>query len=129
MYCPGYARKMLEIIERSEHTKIWSYTRSGRVPTIAPVPKDIAALPNMQPWLSADAETGSPGEVPEGARVAWMQTDVDEDTGESDLVFLDHPLRKLKLPLHVLEKARPKETPEGTKKGTTCATCRYCRTG
>ncbi|MBP3955465.1 hypothetical protein J8F10_09240 [Gemmata sp. G18] len=128
VYSPGYARKMLDIIERSEHTKFWGYTRSWSVPTIAPVLKDIAALPNMQLWLSADAETGYPDEVPEGARVAWMQTDVEEDTREADLVFLDHPLRKLTLPLAVLEKACPTETPEGKKKGTTCATCRYCWT-
>jgi hypothetical protein len=55
-------------------------------------------------------------------------TDVDEDTGESDLVFLGHPVRKLSLPLHVLEKACHTETPEGKKEGTTCATCRYCWT-
>lgn len=128
IYCPGYARKMLDIIERSEHTKFWGYTRSWRVPTIAPVLKDIAAMPNMQLWLSADAETGYPDEMPEGSRVAWMQTDVDEDTGEAELVFLDHPLRKLSLSLTVLEKVCPTETPEGKKKGTTCATCRYCWT-
>jgi hypothetical protein len=82
----------------------------------------------MQLWLSADTETGYPDEVPERARVAWMQTDVDEDTGEAELVFLDHPLRKLTLPLTVLEKACPTETPEGKKKGITCATCQFCWT-
>lgn len=126
IYSPGYAKKMLEVIERSQHTSFWGYTRSWRVPTIAPVLKDIAAQPNMKLWLSTDAETGSPAEVPEGARVAWMQTDVDEDVGQAELVFLDHPLRKLSIPLNVLDKVCPTETPEGKKKGTTCATCRYC---
>lgn len=128
IYSPGYARKMLDIIERSPHTSFWGYTRSWRVEAILPVLKDISQLPNMQLWLSADAETGYPAEVPEGARVAWMQTDVDEDTGEAELVFLDHPLRKLTLPLNVLDKVCPTETPEGKRKGTTCATCRFCWT-
>ncbi len=129
IYCPSYAKKMLDVIGRSQHTTFWGYTRSWRVPAIYPVLKDIAAQPNMRLWLSADAETGHPDEVPEGARVAWMQTDVDEDVGEADLVFLDHPLRKLSLPLTVLENVCPAETPEGKKQGVTCATCRYCWTG
>ncbi|QEL14742.1 hypothetical protein PX52LOC_01636 [Limnoglobus roseus] len=128
IYCPAYARKMLDVMVRSPHTSFWCYTRSWRVPTISLILKELSLVPNMKLWLSADAETGYPDEVPENARVAWMQTSVDEDVGDSDLVFLDHPLRKLTLPLHVLEKACPTETPEGKKKGTTCATCRYCWT-
>lgn len=126
IYSPGYAKKMLDVIERSSHTSFWAYTRSWRIPTIAPILKEISLMPNMKLWLSADTETGYPDEVPENARVAWMQTQAEEEMGEADLVFLDHPLRKQPIPLTVLEKVCPAETPEGKKRGTTCATCRYC---
>ena len=45
-------------------------------------------MPNAKVWFSADAETGYPAELPENVRVAWMTTDVEEDTEEADLVFL-----------------------------------------
>jgi hypothetical protein len=57
---------------------------------------------------------------------ARVQTDVDDDTEDADLVFLDHPLRKQPIPLTVLEKACSTETPKGKAKGTTCATCGIC---
>ena len=123
VYSPGYARKMLDIIRRSEHCTFWFYTRSWRVPAILPVLRDISVLPNCKVWLSADAETGYPPDVPEGARVAWMQTEEEDGCEDADLVFLDRPLRKFEL---ALANVCPAETPEGKKKGTTCATCRTC---
>jgi len=70
---------------------------------------------------------GYPDEVPENVRVAFMQTEMDDDTEDADLVFLDHPLRKQ--PLAVLDKVCSAETPKGRERGTTCATCRLCWTG
>lgn len=126
VYSPTYARKMLEVIGRSEHTTFWFYTRSWRVPPIFPVLKAISALPNCKVWFSADCETGYPPEVPENVRVAWMQTEEDEDAEAAELIFLLPHLRRVKLPLPMLGTVCPAETPEGKEKGTTCATCRIC---
>jgi hypothetical protein len=126
VYSPAFARKMLEVMARSQHTQFWLYTRSYRVPTIYPILKAMAALQNCKLWFSVDSETGYPAEVPENVRVAFMQTDVDDDMEDADLVFLDHPLRKQPIPLFVLEKACPAETPKGKERGTTCATCARC---
>lgn len=125
LFSPGYARKVLDIITRSEHCTFWFYTRSWRVPAIFEVISDISKLSNCKVWLSADSETGYPPEVPEGCRVAWMQTDVEDGCEEADLVFLNHPLRKLSLPM---ANVCPTETPAGKQKGTTCATCAKCWT-
>jgi hypothetical protein len=129
LYSPGYARKLLEIISRSPHCTFWFYTRSWCVPTIFPLIAAISVLPNCKVWLSVDAETGYPPDVPETCRVAFMQTGVDDDMEAADLVFLDHPLRKQAIPLTVLDKVCPAETPKGKERGTTCATCRTCWTG
>lgn len=126
IYSPAYARKMLEVIGRSRHCTFWFYTRSWRVPTIFPVIRAISIMPNCKVWLSADSETGYPDEVPEGCRVAWMQTDELDGCEDADLVFLDRPLRKVTLPM---AQVCPAETPLGKERGTTCATCRTCWTG
>ena len=128
IYSPAYARKMLEIVGRSLHTTFWLYTRSWRVNAIYPLLRAISIMPNMKLWFSADAETGYPDNVPEGTRVAWMQTEADDDVENADLVFLDHPLRRKSIPLSVIDKVCPTETPEGRKRGVTCATCRVCWT-
>lgn len=126
IFSPAYARKLLEIIGRSSHTTFWAYTRSWRVKTIFPILKAISIMPNMKLWMSADAETGYPPEVPQGVRVAWMMTQEQEEAELADLLFLDHPLRKVRLPLAILDKVCPTETPEGKAKGVTCATCQLC---
>jgi Gene product 88 len=128
IFSPAYARKILEIVRRSTHTSFWLYTRSWRVKNIAPVINDLSLLPNMKLWMSADSETGYPDFVPEGARVAWMKTEEEEDVERSDLIFLDHPLRRKTIPLTIIDKVCPTETPEGHAKGISCATCRYCWT-
>lgn len=129
VYSPAYARKMLEIIGRSSHTTFWFYTRSWRVPTIFPLLKAVSIMPNAKVWFSADTETGLPTDVPEGVRVAWMTTDLEDDTEDADLAFLLPSLRKQVIPLPMLRKVCPTETPEGKERGTSCATCRRCWTG
>jgi hypothetical protein len=126
VYSPTYARKMLDVIGRSEHTTFWFYTRSWRVPTIFPLLKAISFKPNCKVWFSADAETGRPVEVPEGVRVAWMQTEEGEDTQASELIFLLPKLRTERIALPLVGTVCPPETPQGKARGTTCATCRRC---
>lgn len=125
-YARGYASKALTVMEMSAHCTFWAYTRSWRVPAIVPVVREMSALPNCRVWLSADSETGYPPDVPDGGRVAWMQTDEVDGCEDADLVFLDRPLRKLDLPLG---NVCPAETPLGKTRGTTCATCQKCWTG
>lgn len=124
VYSPTYARKLLEVMSRTDHTTFWFYTRSWRVETIFPLLKAMSFLKNCKVWFSADCETGYPPEVPENVRVAWMQTEEDEDTQASELIFRVPELRRTPLPL--LGTVCPPETPEGKKKGVTCATCRLC---
>ena len=126
VYSPTYARKMLEVMSRSDHTTFWFYTRSWRVETIFPLLKAISFLPNCKVWFSADCETGFPPEVPTNVRVAWMATEEDEDTQDAELVFLDPPLRTQRFTLPLVGTVCPTELPDGNPKGTTCATCRLC---
>jgi hypothetical protein len=126
VFSPTYGRKILEVIGRSEHTQFWIYSRSWRTPTIFPSLKAISAMPNCRVWFSADAETGYPDEVPENVRVCWMQTEEDEDTQDSDLIFRLPSLRKKLIPLPMVGVVCPAELPEGKERGTTCATCRFC---
>lgn len=126
IYSPGYARKVLQIVGRSSHTTFWLYTRSWRVKAIFPNIKTISLMPNMKLWLSCDAETGYAPAVPLGARIAWMQTEPWEDVEKADLLFLDKPVQKERLPLPIAQNVCPTDIPEGKQKGVICATCRTC---
>lgn len=126
VYSPDYARKLLAIVKGSPHTRHWIYSRSWRISRIERVLCELAKQPNMAVWYSCDSETGLPAKLPPNVRVAWMQTEMDEEVPEGiDLLFLDMPLRrKIELPL-----AAPvceQETVEGKARGVTCATCRVC---
>ncbi len=123
---PAYARKMLEIMGQSQHTSFWAYTRSWRVKAIYPILKAMSFMPNMKLWFSVDAETGYPEEIPQGVRLAYLQADAEEEAEDADLVFLDRPLRAERLPLAVLSKVCPTDTPAGKHRGVTCATCQFC---
>ena len=68
VYSPTYARKMLEVMARSQHTSFWCYTRSWRVPAIYPILEAMAALKNCKLWFSVDSETGYPADVPANVR-------------------------------------------------------------
>jgi hypothetical protein len=81
-------------------------------------------LPNVKVWYSADEETGVPANLPQGVRVAWMQTELDDEPEEVDLIFRVPSLRKMPLPLAVT--VCPTETPTGKERGTTCSTCQLC---
>ena len=124
IFSPGYARKMIDIMKQSEHTRFFAYTRSWSVRTIEPLLREMADLDNLSLFFSADNETGMPADVPEKVRVAWMQVDESDDVEQADLVFRDKPLRSL--PVTTTVKVCPTETVEGRQKGTTCATCGFC---
>ncbi|QEG30197.1 hypothetical protein GobsT_50000 [Gemmata obscuriglobus] len=125
LYSPGYARKWLEIVTNCPRTKFWLYTRSWRIPGILEVLAELAKLPNLAVWFSADEETGYPPTVPEGVRVAWLM-DSDEEPEAADLIFLNHPLRYQDDKRIKLDLICPTETESGRKKGTSCSTCQFC---
>jgi hypothetical protein len=53
-----------------------------------------------------------------------MQTEVDDEPAEADLMFRLPKLRKMLLPLAAT--VCPTETREGKERGTTCSTCQLC---
>ena len=124
VYSPTYARKMYEVMEQSPQCSFFLYSRSWRVEKIEPHLRAMSFLPNCKVWYSADTETGMPSNLPEGVRVAWMQTELDDEPADADLIFRVQSLRKMPLPLAV--PVCPQELPEGKAKGTTCSTCKIC---
>ena len=124
IYSPAYAAKLFEVMKESPQCSFFLYTRSWRVGTIEPHIRSMTFLPNAKIWYSADEETGVPADVPEKVRVAWMQTEVDDEPAEANLIFRVKRLRKMPLPLAVT--VCPTETPAGKERGTTCSTCQLC---
>lgn len=123
VFSPEYARQILKVAQDSPGTLMWMYTRSWSIPKIAEVLWEIAACENFSLWLSADDETGYPPHVPEGVRVAWMQTD--ESPEEVDLIFATREVRKDRSRIN-LDLVCPTELDEGKRAGTTCCTCQFC---
>lgn len=123
IYSPAYARKIKAVAEATPSTAFMLYTRTWRIEPIAEVLWEIAALPNVCVWLSADDETGYPLLVPEGVRVAWMQTG--ESPAQADLVFATREVRKERSRIN-LDLLCPTETIEGKRAGTTCSSCQFC---
>ncbi len=125
-YDAAYTRKWLAIVRACPHTRFFAYTRSYRVPSIAPVLAELAELENMRLWASADAETGYPADLPPGVRVAWMQVDAAEEVPPVDLVFRDYPLRKDRQTRVSLSVVCPVDTPQGKERHVNCGVCRWC---
>jgi hypothetical protein len=93
-YSPTYARKWLQIMQRSPRVRFYFYTRAWRVPAIRTVIEEMAALPNCVVWYSCDRETGVPADVPAPVRLAWLATsDDDAPPAGLDLMFRVRRLR------------------------------------
>jgi hypothetical protein len=122
----AYARAWVRIFRACPQTRFYAYTRSWRVPEIAPVLGQMAQLRNVRLWYSADRETGVPPSVPQGVRVAWLEDGEGHADPDADLVFVVRRLRRaassrLELPLIC-----PHETPQGREAEVTCTTCGRC---
>lgn len=124
VYSPAYAIKLFTVMKESPQCSFFLYTRSWRVKTIEPHLRAMSFLPNARIWYSADHETGTSPNLPESVRVAWMQTELDDEPADADLVFRLPKLRRMPLPLAAT--VCPTETPEGRARGTTCSTCQFC---
>ena len=96
------------VARRCPRTTCYAYTRSWRVPTIAPALAELAGLRNVRLWFSRDAETEPPSDIPTGVRVAYLQTDRDE-LPIGDLVFRIRPLRSQSHPRLPLSPVCPTE--------------------
>jgi hypothetical protein len=108
----------------AEYAEKWlAVTRSWRVPEIAAVLEQMAALRCCQAWYSIDHETGVPERVPPGVRVAYLQVNEGEPPKLADLLFRVRRLRRQRLPLSLV---CPHETPQGQAKDADCGNCGRC---
>jgi hypothetical protein len=124
-YDAAYVEKWAAISRRCPRTALYTYTRSWRVPSIIPALVALANRPNVRLWFSCDAETGLPINVPPGIRVAYLQTDPDEQpTG--DLVFRVRPLRGLPTSHPEPSVICPSEVTAPRPTTVTCTSCRLC---
>jgi hypothetical protein len=126
-FSPEYTRKWLRIARRCPKTTFYAYTRSWRVPELAPVLAELAALPNLRLWYSADRETGVPAERPPGVEVAYLQTEPGEEIPEGVAVIfrlrhLRHEWRR-RIGLAVV---CPTETGLPRAAEHTCTSCGRC---
>lgn len=124
-YDAEYAQKWATIARRCPGTTFYAYTRSWRVPTIAPALAELAGLPNVRLWYSCDAETGPPPELPPGIRIAYLQTDGHEQP-IGDLVFRVRPLRGPMASRPALAVVCPTELSVPRRPDVTCTSCRLC---
>ncbi len=70
-YSEDYLHAWIRIVEACEEVKFTAYTRAWRINERIPGLTQIASLPNMNLWLSEDAETGRSPAIPK-TRVAWL---------------------------------------------------------
>ena len=117
-----YAEAWLSIMKQCPKVRFYAYSRSYRIPEIAPVLAEMAKLPCFRLWYSIDKDTGLPDFVPEGVRLAYLQV-ADDEPELADLMFRVRRLRKEKKTVG-LPMVCPAETVQG--KGTTCGSCRHC---
>ncbi|MCE9565988.1 MAG: hypothetical protein K8U57_28525 [Planctomycetes bacterium] len=124
-YDADYATQWLSVFRRCPVARFYFYTRSWRVEEVAPVLAQMAELDNVRAWFSADVETGLPDPLPEGVRVAWLQTEA-ADLVAGHLVFRDRPIRQTPLPRFGLPMLCPTETPVGQRRKVNCGNCGHC---
>lgn len=70
-YNDEYLHAWITIVEACEEVKFTAYTRAWRIKEVIPGLTKLASLPNMNLWLSEDAETGRSPALPE-TRIAWL---------------------------------------------------------
>ncbi len=122
-YDAAYAAKWLEVMRLCPRATFYFYTRSWRVPAIAAVLEQMAALRCCRAWYSIDHETGVPERVPVGIRLAYLQVAEGERPELADLMFRVRSLRRQKQSLPIV---CPHETPRGQELDTNCGNCGRC---
>lgn len=122
-FSAAYAWQWASIARRSLHTTFFAYTRSWRVPEIAPALEELARLCNVRLWYSCDAETGLPEQIAPCIRLAYLQTAA-ADTPAGDLVFRIESLRATPTRRIGLSVVCPRETGHAHATAVTCTSCR-----
>jgi hypothetical protein len=117
----AYAGRWLAVMRKCPKPRYYWYSRSWAVPEVARVLEEMARLGQVRCWYSIDKDTGIPGRVPPGVRLAYLQTQDGEQPEPADLLFRVRRLRRQRVPLSV---ACPSETPQGRE--VTCGSCRRC---
>lgn len=126
-YSAAYARKWLAVARRARRVRFFTYTRAWRVPGLKPVIDELAALPNVRVWYSADRDTGLPPDVPAGVRVAWLMTAGDDDPpAGADLVFRVARLRRAPAAEVAGVRVCPAEDGFPRPRAPTCDRCGVC---
>lgn len=86
-YNKHYTKKWIEIIRKNSNVTFVAYTRSWRDTSILPSLKNLANLPNMILWFSADSDCIKPPAL-DGVRIAYMiRNDLEAVPDWADLVF------------------------------------------
>ncbi len=94
-YSLDYIDKWHNIVKACRDVTFFTYTRSWRVPELRRGLTKFAGNPNLRLWYSIDQETGLPGNVPSGVRLAYMSVASDDiPPHRADLVFRDYNMRK-----------------------------------
>lgn len=124
-YDPEYALKWAAVARRCPRTTLYAYTRSWRVPAIAPALTELSRLRNARLWFSCDAETGSLPPLPPRVRVAYLQADRHEQPA-GDLIFRVRTLRGQLPARQTLAVVCPTETVAPRRSNVTCTSCRFC---
>jgi hypothetical protein len=122
-YDAAYAAKWLAVMRQCPRARFFFYTRSWRVPAIAAVLEQMAALRCCRAWYSIDRDTGVPERVPVGVRLAYLQITEGERPELVDLLFRVRRLRRQRVPLSLV---CPHETPQGQSRGANCGNCGRC---
>ena len=120
-----YARKWLTIMRQCPRPRFYFYTRSWRIPSIAPALEEMAALKCCRAWYSTDRDTGLPDRIPPGVRLAFLQVSEDDTVENSDLLFRVRRLRKDKKRIG-LPTLCPSETQRGRDRDVNCGNCTRC---
>lgn len=87
-YSPEYVKKWVSVVRKCPAVTFLVYTRTWRDPEMRKYLRELASLPNVRMWLSADHRTGRPAKIKGAVGVAYMaMTDDDVATFPVDLVF------------------------------------------
>ena len=119
----SYAAKWLAVMRQCPRVRFYFYTRSWRVPEIAAVLEQMAALRCCRAWYSIDHDTGVPQRVPLGVRLAYLQVSEGEQPERADLLFRVRRLRQQRQPLTLV---CPNETVQGRAQDVNCGNCGRC---
>src|SRR5262249_54635561 len=71
-FSADYVRAWAAVARACPQTRFYAYTRSWRHPEIAVALAELARLPNVRLWWSADKDTAVPDRTPRRVRLCWM---------------------------------------------------------